>query len=113
MINPIVDWSTADVWEFLRYYGCSSNPLYQCGKNRIGCIGCPLQGFVGMKNDFIKRPKYKELYIKAFDRMIEARRQKGLEVRDTWENGESVMKWWVGDDPRQISLFDDEWEFIL
>lgn len=31
MVNPIVDWTTQDVWEFLHYYGCESNPLYQEG----------------------------------------------------------------------------------
>lgn len=36
MINPIVDWTEDDVWEFLHYYGCQSNPLYQCGQRRIG-----------------------------------------------------------------------------
>lgn len=51
-INPIVDWTESDVWEFLRYYGCSGNPLYQCGKGRIGCIGCPMQGKKAMKSEF-------------------------------------------------------------
>lgn len=41
-VNPIVDWSNSDVWNFLHHYGCYSNPLYACGFNRIGCIGCPM-----------------------------------------------------------------------
>ncbi len=28
MINPIVDWTDSEVWEFLHHYGCESNPLY-------------------------------------------------------------------------------------
>ncbi|MDE6834523.1 MAG: phosphoadenosine phosphosulfate reductase family protein [Ruminococcus sp.] len=44
IINPVIDWSDRDVWEFLKYYGCLANPLYQCGKSRVGCIGCPMQG---------------------------------------------------------------------
>lgn len=24
----------------------------------------------------------------------------------SWQNGEDVMKWWVGDDTNQLSLFD-------
>lgn len=27
----------------------------------------------------------------------------------TWETGEEVMRWWVGDDPRQITLEDMQW----
>ena len=70
-INPIVDWSEEDVWEFLNDVAkvphCS---LYDEGYTRLGCIGCPLQGRDGMLRDFDKWPKYKELYTKAFDRMI-------------------------------------------
>ena len=38
MVNPIVDWTDEDVWAFLSHYGCKSNPLYECGFKRIGCI---------------------------------------------------------------------------
>lgn len=106
MINPIVDWSNTDVWEFLHYYGCQSNPLYQCGEKRIGCIGCPLQNFKGMKRDFAKYPKYRALYVRAFDKMLLARKDAGLKTDETWSDGEHVMRWWVGDNPQQITLFD-------
>lgn len=104
MINPIVDWSDNDVWEFLRHYGCASNPLYQCGKNRIGCIGCPMQGGEGQKRDFSNYPKYRAIYVKTFDRMLLARHKDGLPNRETWANGESVMRWWIGDDVNQITF---------
>lgn len=35
MINPIVDWSRRDVWDFLHHYGCNSNPLYERGFCRV------------------------------------------------------------------------------
>lgn len=70
-INPIVDWLEEDVWEFIKEVAkvpyCE---LYDQGFTRLGCIGCPLQGREGMLADFERWPKYKELYIKAFDRMI-------------------------------------------
>ena len=106
MINPIVDWSDTDVWDFLHYYGCESNPLYKCGDSRVGCIGCPLQGLKGMRTDFKKYPKYRAAYIRAFDKMIAARRESGLDVSEEWKDGESVMNWWVGIDGNQLSLFD-------
>lgn len=106
-INPIVDWTNKDVWEFLHHYGCESNPLYQCGNNRIGCIGCPLAGEKQMKADFVRYPKYKEAYIRAFDRMLEKRKADGLKSdRKNWIDGEHVMRWWVGDDPNQITIDD-------
>ncbi len=106
MINPIVDWTDSEVWEFLHHYGCESNPLYQCGHRRIGCIGCPMKGGKRMKSEFARYPKYRLNYVRAFDRMLETRNKKGLDNHSFWTDGESVMRWWVGDDPQQIT-FDD------
>lgn len=70
-VNPIVDWTEEDVWEFIKEVAkvpyCE---LYDQGYTRLGCIGCPLQGREGMLEDFERYPRYKELYIKAFDQMI-------------------------------------------
>lgn len=90
MVNPIIDWTDEDVWNFLHHYGCQGNPLYQCGQKRIGCIGCPMQNSKGMKQDFIQYPKYKESYIRAFDRMLNE-----LSQTATWKSGLDVYKWWV------------------
>lgn len=71
-INPIVDWEDEDVWEFLNDVAKVPHCcLYDEGFTRIGCIGCPLQGREGMLRDFERWPKYKQLYINAFDRMIQ------------------------------------------
>ncbi len=109
MINPIVDWTTSDVWEFLKHYGCKSNPLYRQGFCRVGCVGCPLGGYKSMKREFALYPKYKENYIRAFDRMIDRRIDRGLPK--VWNSGEECFTWWIGDDPNQISLddFDEDW----
>lgn len=106
MVNPIVDWTDEDVWEFLHHYGCKSNPLYECGKPRIGCIGCPMNG-KHQKQELEEYPKYKENYIRAFDRMLKARIEAGLPVNEAWKDGKSVMKWWIRENPLQISLFED------
>lgn len=103
MVNPIVDWTDDDVWEFLRHYGCRSNPLYDCGFKRIGCIGCPMASkhrYTG----FRLYPKYKNNYIKSFDRMITERKRRNLDL--VWQSGEEVFRWWMGENPDQI-MFDD------
>lgn len=107
LINPIIDWTEDDVWTFLHHYGCESNPLYQCGFKRIGCIGCPMGQGRQQKEQFARWPKYRDLYVKAFDRMLEKRKEHGLKTKNnTWIDGEHVMRWWVGDDPMQITLSD-------
>ena len=40
-------------------------------------------------------PKYKQMYIHAFDRMLEERKRRGKESQ--WQSGEEVFHWWVED----------------
>lgn len=98
MINPILDWTDDDVWTFLKHYGCKSNPLYQCGKKRIGCIGCPMQSGKHQIEDFDHYPKYKNLYVKAFDKMLESNPSKQY----SWKTGIEVFDWWTGFDSNQL-----------
>ena len=101
-MSPLV-W--AYVGDFLHYYGCKSNPLYECGFNRIGCIGCPVAGkhrYV----EFERYPKYKQNYINAFDRMLERRKQLGKDAGMSWQTGQDVFRWWLGEDFNQLT-FDD------
>ena len=71
-VNPIVDWEEDDVWEFLNDVAKVPHCcLYDEGFTRLGCVGCPLQGRKGMIRDFERWPRYKELYIKAFEKIIE------------------------------------------
>ena len=104
MLNPIIDWSDNDVWDFLRYYKCQSNPLYQCGNSRIGCIGCPMNGPAKMLKEFTAYPAYKQNYIKAFDRMVKKHRDKWRDHYARWETGQDVFNWWTSTDSNQITF---------
>lgn len=108
MVNPIVDWTDEDVWEFLRAHGCKSNPLYQCGRKRIGCISCPLSGGKRMKKELSLYPKFRWVYVSAFDRMLAERRKNGLKIDPRWVDGEAVMRWWTEEDPLQMRIEDFE-----
>lgn len=101
--NPIYKFTNQNVWEYAELFNLKMNPLYKKGYKRIGCIGCPLGGPKNQKKEFADYPKYKENYIKAFDRMLESRRKAGLKI-DTFTDGASVMSWWLGDDPKQITI---------
>ena len=107
LVNPIIDWSDADVWGFVKHHGMKVNPLYAEGACRIGCIGCPMAG-KGRYAQFARNPKYKENYIRAFDRMIKRRIETGK--KPVWENGESCMRWWMEDKnlDGQINLFEED-----
>ena len=104
MVNPIVHWADKDVWDYLHYYGCRSNPLYQCGHSRIGCIGCPLLSGDKMQAEFARYPIYRDNYIRAFDRMVQAHGDKWANRPDRWHSGQEVYDWWVRRDSNQMVM---------
>ena len=95
VVNPIIDWKDCDIWEYLKSEKIETNILYECGYYRVGCIGCPMASKLRWKQ-FADFPKYKEAYIRAFDRMIEVRKAKGLSKKQ--ETGHDVFLWWMEDD---------------
>ena len=38
--NPLANWSSADVWNYIRAYGVPYNPLHDAGFPSIGCACC-------------------------------------------------------------------------
>lgn len=72
------------------------NPLYECGQCRVGCIGCPMAGDKRW-SEFERYPKYKEAYIRAFERMLVERERRGLENKAGRKTGLKVFKWWMED----------------
>ena len=94
IVNPIIDWTDDEVWEFLDEVAivphCS---LYDEGFKRLGCIGCPMARGAKREAELERWPKYRQAYIRSFDKMLEKRREVGAET--DWKNGEEVMKWWL------------------
>ena len=90
-INPIIDWSDGEVWEFIKEYNIPYCCLYDEGFKRLGCIGCPMGTVKNRKREFERWPKYKALYLKAFEQMIENRG--GTVKQKKWANqtAEDVM----------------------
>lgn len=117
LVNPIVDWTTQEVWDFLG--ACISDPflsemkqkspvcpLYSEGFDRLGCIGCPMAKKAERESELARWPKYYDAYLRAFDRMLVVRRELGLNTN--WATAEEVMDWWLERNvlAGQTSLFD-------
>ena len=112
VVNPIIDWTDEDVWDYIAEQKIEVNSLYCEGFKRVGCIGCPLAGKRHRIIEFNRWPKYKELYIAAFDRMLAERSRRG-KLDGTWRMGNTgldVFNWWMEFDvlPGQFSLDDLE-----
>lgn len=92
VLNPIIDWSDDEVWEFIRTYNVRYCELYDKGYKRLGCVGCPMSS--KQDEELNRYQKIKRAYLKAFERMLKARRERGLKTQ--WENAEQVYDWWIG-----------------
>lgn len=117
VVNPIIDWTDAEVWEFIHEYNVPYCELYDQGFKRLGCIGCPMNSETASR-DFARYPKYREAYLRAFARMLEEREKRGLKTnRVNWGTPEDVMAWWLGEsekcDENQITMFELEEEVVL
>ena len=99
-LNPIVDWSEDEVWEYIHKYNLPYPCLYDEGYKRVGCIMCPLQNIKGRERDKERYPKYYNAYLLAIKRMLKKRE----EIGKPFKNGntpEEVMNWWIYGNKRQ------------
>lgn len=96
-LNPIIDWTDEDVWNFINYEGLKYPKLYDKGYKRLGCIGCPMS--CNQEKEINLFPKIKSLYLKAFKEMLKNRKETGRETE--WKNEYDVMDWYLG---KQVSI---------
>lgn len=89
-VNPIIDWTDAEVWEFIHEYNVPYCELYDQGYKRLGCIGCPMSSH--QVEELERYPKYKQLYLLAFDNML--KNLDDAKIITTWTSAENVMLWW-------------------
>lgn len=106
IVNPIIDWTHRDIWDFIHTENISYNCLYDMGYKRVGCIGCPMAG-KGRWKEFADFPTYQRAYIRAFDKMLETLREKGASPK--WKTGHDIFLWWMEDKnvEGQMDLFED------
>lgn len=110
MVNPIIDWEDADVWEFIKAYKIPYCGLYDKGIKRLGCVCCPMSGREKRWQDLEDFPQFRNFYVQTFEKMLEVRRASGKRIHPNWKDGESVLQWWIDEpgihDERQTDFFD-------
>jgi phosphoadenosine phosphosulfate reductase len=98
-LNPIIDWSDLEVWEFIRHYNLPYPCLYDEGFKRIGCVGCPMSS--NKKQELDRYPAIKQIYLNAFAKMLEVNKKRKLNNPEKnyrsqdWKTAEEVMNWWL------------------
>lgn len=87
IVNPLVEWSDVEVWDFIYTYDVPHSPLYKHFK-RLGCIMCPNAYFRTRLKEAERWPKFFRAYLRCFDRLV-------TDQEKTWRTGEEVMRWWL------------------
>jgi len=64
-ICPIIDWSTQEVWEYIKVNNLPYCSLYDEGFSRLGCMICPLANTPNRKREALRYPKVLEAYKRA------------------------------------------------
>lgn len=107
VLNPIIEWRDADIWEFISAEKIPVCELYGEGWKRLGCVGCPLASKRGREREFLRWPTYRAAYIRAFDEMLKARAECGKPTQ--WQDGLDVFRWWMEYDelPGQIDILEE------
>lgn len=89
-LNPIIEWTDDEVWEYIRKFNVPYCSLYDEGWKRLGCVCCPN---ANQKAQAERWPKLADSYRRACIRAYNAAIEKGLSR--TWKDGNEMYEWWI------------------
>lgn len=99
ILCPVLYWTDADIWNFIRGNNMKYCILYDEGFKRLGCIGCPMGGKNRLK-EFERWPKYEALWKRGFQVYWDT--WKGVPRRDGGER-------WI----ERMNSVDELWDWWL
>jgi phosphoadenosine phosphosulfate reductase len=88
-VNPIIDWSTADVWTYIHARNISYCTLYDEGFERIGCVLCPESRNV--EREMARWPQIARAWERAIKATFVAGKGPFLTAEEYWH-------WWLNRD---------------
>lgn len=98
-VNVILNWTTADVWQFIRENNIPYCKLYDEGFPRVGCVLCPNQTREQTERDLQRFPDIVEYYRQACRKSFDANRDKfgGKRKSASWHSGDDMFRWWINE----------------
>jgi phosphoadenosine phosphosulfate reductase len=92
-LHPVIDWTDADVWEFIKGDNLAYCSLYDEGFKRLGCVLCPMAGPAMHLREAHRWPKIAAAFRRAFVRLYEKNRER--EAYRKWPDGSAMFDWWM------------------
>lgn len=112
-VYPIMDWTTADVWTYIRKYNIPYSDFYDKGFHRLGCIGCPLGRQDQRMKEYKLYPRFVYTSINAIQRNID----KGNSISKFFTNPYEAFYWWISETSiethKMQSLFKIDYEDVI
>ncbi len=107
VINPVLAWTDKEIWKYIRDNNIPYCSLYDEGRKRIGCVGCPMSP-QNRQVDFQRWPYMKKRWQRAaksrWDLMGDTNAKK------IYKNSNEWFDWWLSntampEDVCQMGLF--------
>jgi phosphoadenosine phosphosulfate reductase len=109
-VNPIIDWTDGDVWQFITSNNIPYCKLYDEGFERLGCLFCPMARNAMRKHEVERYPRFEKVFRKYFRKLFDERVLRGKPFTK-WIDGDSMFEWWINEtgekfDPDQMVMFE-------
>ena len=108
ILNPILDWSLLDVWDYIDSHTLPYCSLYDVKFDRLGCVGCPLSS--NQLREFIMYPKIRDAWYRATVRYFE---NNASVKAKRFQSPEQLWAWWLSGKSMDNFLGENQGTFSL
>lgn len=92
-VNPILDWTEMDVWQYLdNVVNVPHCELYDQGRSRVGCLFCPMKSRKEIVDDMRRYPHQFKRLKKTVAKIAET-------SKVFPNNPKAFLEWWLSDKP--------------
>jgi len=107
-VHPLIDWTTTDIWAYIRRRDLPTCCLYAEGQKRVGCVLCPMTRNVEWQ---MKRwPNITRMWRRMAEVALDAAQRRQHERCD-FHDAETYWRWWLDRDASSPNndqpLFDE------
>ena len=90
-VNPILDWTETDVWEYLNsVVSVPHCELYDLGRHRVGCLFCPMKARKEIVDDMQRYPH-------QFNRLKKTVAKIAETSKEFPNDPQTFLEWWLSD----------------